>query len=128
MVKRRCLFETVVSHPLKYNEGFYLLHMHRIETEHVRVVCESQQVIFFPVVICFSGEEKIICLVSRLHHTPCCWWVHLLCMDTPKDATQYSLCVRASSVSVFLQPQIKCEVLSHHLRYGRGAVPRTLTG
>ena len=42
-------------------------------------------------------------------------------MDTPKDATQYPLCVRASSVTVisgmlvygshvvFLQPQIKCE-------------------
>ena len=36
------LFETVASHP-----------------EHVRVVCESQQIIF-PIVICFySGEEKM---------------------------------------------------------------------
>ena len=25
----------------EYNEGFYQLNMHRIETEYVRVVCES---------------------------------------------------------------------------------------
>ena len=55
--------------------------MHRIETEH------------FPIVICFSGEEKM------LHHNLCSRWVHLY-METPRDATQYPLCVRASSVTV----------------------------
>ena len=41
-----------------------------------------------------SGEEKMPCLVSQLHHDPCCWWVPLLCMGTTKDATQYPLSVR----------------------------------
>ena len=78
----------------EYNEGFCPLHVHRIETEHARVVCESQQVEFF------SGEEKMPDLVSQLHHNPCCRWVHLICIGTPKDATRHPLCVRASSVSV----------------------------
>ena len=85
--------------------------MHRIETEH------------FPIVICFSGEEKM------LHHNPWSRWVHVY-MDTPSDATQYSQCVRASSVTVisgmlvydsnvvFLQPQINCEVLSQAMEEG----------
>ena len=114
--------------------------MHRIETEHVRVVCENHQVDFFPIVICFSGEEKM------LHHNPCCRWVHLymdtprdttqypLCvrassvtvisgmlvyMDTPKDATQYPLSVRASSVTVISQTYIQCEVLSQAMEEGQ---------
>ena len=52
-------------------------------------------------------------------------------MDTPRDTTQYPLCVRASSVMVifgmlvydshvvFLQAQIKCEVLSQAMEEGQ---------
>ena len=52
-------------------------------------------------------------------------------MVTPRDATQYPLCVRASSVTVisgmlvydshvvFLQTQIKCEVLSQDMEEGQ---------
>ena len=43
--------------------------------------------------------EKMHRLVSRLHHNPCCRWVHLLYMGTTKDATQYPLSVWDSSVS-----------------------------
>ena len=98
--------------------------MHRIETEHARVVCENHQVEFFPIVICFSGEENMP------HHNPCCRWVHLY-MDTPRDTTQYPLCVSASSVTVisgmlvyyshvvFLQAQIQCEVLSQAMEEGQ---------
>ena len=74
--------------------------MHRLETEHVRVECESQQVNVFPIVICFSGEEKMPRLVRWLHHNPCCRLVHLLYMGTPKAATQYPLSVWASCVLV----------------------------
>ena len=54
----------------------------------------------------------------------------LVYMDTPRDATQYPLCVRASIVTVisgmlvygshvvFLQPQIKCDVLSQAMEAG----------
>ena len=65
----------------EYNEELYPLRMHRIETEHVRVVCERQQVDFFPIVICFSGEAKMPRHVSSLHHDHCCRWIHLLYMQ-----------------------------------------------
>ena len=65
-----CLFEAAVSH-------------------HMSGLCVRT------IVICFSGEEKM------LYHNPCCRWIHLyMCIDTPKDATQYPLCVRASSLTV----------------------------
>ena len=121
-----CLFETAVSHPLKCTSTTTdSIHCTYTESRHVRVVCESQQVEFRPIVICYSGEEKMSRLVSRLHNSPCCRWIHLLCMGTLKDATQYPLCVRANSVSVFLQPQIKYHII---LGYGRGAMTMTLTG
>ena len=72
----------------------------------------------------FGGEEKM------LHHNPCYIWVHLY-MDTPRDTTQYPLCVRASSVTVisgmlvydshvvFLQAQVQCEVLSQAMEEGQ---------
>ena len=81
-------------------------------------------------VICRSGEEKMPRFVSWLRYNHCSRWVHLY-MDTPNDATQYPLCVRASSVTVisgtlvydshvvFLQPQINCEVLSHAMEEGQ---------
>ena len=124
--------------------------MHRIETEHVRVVCENHQVDFFQLSFVLVVKRRC-CTTTLAVDGYTCTWIHrgmllsircvrassvtvisgmLVYMDTPKDATQYPLCVRASSVTVisdmlvygshvvFLQPQIKCEVLSQAMEEG----------
>ena len=65
-----------------------------MSTEYVRAVCESQYVdLVFQLSSASSGEEKMPCLVSRLHHNHCCILVPLLYMGITKDATQYPLSV-----------------------------------
>ena len=68
--------------------------MHRIETEHVRVVCENHQVEFLSNCHLFSWRREDAAPQPLLYR-----WVHLY-MDTTRDTTQYPLCVRASSVTV----------------------------
>ena len=96
--------------------------MHRIETEHVRVVCESQQVEFVPIVICFSCEEKMSRLVNRLHHNPCWRWIHRRML--------LSICCVLEPIVCRCSYNLKYNVKSYHiiLGYGRGAMTRTLMG
>ena len=84
----------------EYNEGLYQLHMHRLETEHVRVVSESQQVnVFFQLSFVLVVKRRCLALLAGCTTTlavdgyTCCTWVKG-CYSVSAE------CVRANSVSV----------------------------